>query len=328
MRHVPQYDNAYKKMGRWVIDTLLFFLLVVAGLAFLANCTGTGAPDSPPSTGRLDLGIVSGALFAQTFDVESGDSDATGACCYEKPRPDGTFIVECSSNRTEDWCEDRQNSTWSEGLSCDEVSCPPTPEGSCCFDCEPGSGGEDTCEDATTEPWCDEGGGRWEVNTLCGEREDCQDECPVPRGSCCVECEVGSGTGDECEDGVVQAACDDDGGSWVAGVECEERENCTDFCVEPLGAVCVPDGFPPSDNPNPEVEVCVDEISFDQCTFLFDDEYCGLFWQVGKTCDDIVCGDPVPTMPWWGYALLPVILTPGAWWLMRRSLQHGRWLPR
>lgn len=306
MGHGEKYESAYRVMGRWAIDLILFVALIIAGLFALSNCAGT---TDTPSTGSLGLAIIPGALFAQEFEVEG--SDPTGACCYEKVLPDGSVRYDCESPRTENFCDNHQNGTWSEGLTCDQVSCPPIELGSCCLDCEPGSGGDDSCEDETTEPFCEEAGGRWELNTLCGERLDCQDQCPVPRGSCCVGCVDGSGRHDECEDGVVETSCSNLGGSWLEEIECAERDDCSGFCPEPVGAICTPDGWPPSDDPNPEDVVCVDEINLNECVNLFDVEYCDLFWEVGKSCDELHCRE-VPAMPRWALVLLLVVLCIGA----------------
>lgn len=313
MRHGEKYESAYRIMGRWAIDLLLFVALIIAGLFALSNCAGTDTP----STGSLSLVIVPGALFAQEFDVDSSDPERW-ACCFIKNTPQGPEW-RCEPE-TEEVCAQRQESTWSEGLTCDQVPCPPIELGSCCFDCEPGSGGEDTCEDEATEPFCDEAGGRWELNTLCGERLDCQDQCPKPRGSCCYECLPGSGEDDHCDDGVLEAECEQVDGSWLEDVECAERDDCDDFCPEPVGAVCRPHAPPPDAGQG--VNQCVDEITLTQCADQFGEDYCATFWQLGETCATINCPDPVPTMPRAAMALLLVFLLAGA-----LTVLHVKFLP-
>lgn len=162
-------------------------LLVLVGFAFLlAGCTG-----SEPSTARLEIDVVSGALFAQTLASD-----------------------------------------------CEGEGCPP-PTGSCCVDCEDGSGDEDQCFDEQREGECEELGGNWLVDVPCGQRDDCGDECPIP---------------------------------------------------DPVGASCLPNGE------------CVEDVTEAEC------EQAGcLDWQEDATCEGLTCTTPVPTMPPGSLEVLVVI---------------------
>lgn len=262
--------------------------------------------------------LVAFGLLAGMALASDSDSDPTGACCYEKPRPDGTVIDECSNNRTEAWCDNRQNSTWSEGLSCDEVSCPPIELGSCCFDCLPDSGTEDFCEDEATEAYCDESGGAWLLDTPCSQRDDCSDFCPPfePTGALCFpelivtpadggissEC-VSEITLNECE--AAYSNCDD----WQIGETCES--------IRCVGAICIAEGFIP--DKSIETLFCAGEITLEECGERFGSERCEAFFEPGVSCEAILCR-AVPTVPRAGLIALAAILAICGYILARRRL--------
>lgn len=183
----------------------------------------------------LLLFAVPGFAFAGDSDCDDPTGEecepATGACCFEKEIPGGEFEFRCTPEKTEEWCEERRSFTWSEGLDCDQVSCPPIELGSCCLDCEPESNTGDTCEDEATEAWCDESIGSWLLDTPCSQREDCGDFCSVITGSVCLPqggCE--EMTFDECVGQFSFGFCEE---AWGEGLECDETACARNVPVAP-----------------------------------------------------------------------------------------------
>ena len=191
--------------------------------------------------------------------------DPTGACC-------DASTGGCANGAAEGECAGL-DVTWSEGLTCVQVTCLGPPTGACC-DLDFG-----TCEEEVLSANCSGANHLWSEGLSCLAAA-----CPVPPGGAC--CNLGNGL---CTDGVVAAECDGPDLVWTnstlcSAVECSvpPQDPCTcDGDVDNSGQVDILDG------------VCIADCKAGGCSCCLSscDVNCDGVVDAGDAGDDIL-NDP------------------------------------
>lgn len=214
-------------LGMALVLAFWLFMEVTAANAQARTCDHFGfefgCKVDPPRDGSYDCGALS---VVADFAQDGKSLDWSGG-------PFGGVFLKGGRGYEEYWYDPPagqgsgltapQNKDISHALFCFDNGPPPTPVGSCCVECEEGSGEDDLCYDETTEAECLDLDGAFEAETLCESRDDCGSDCPITpaTGSGCLP--DGS-----CLEGVSEEACNQAGCiEWIEGASCSEL-TCSD----------------------------------------------------------------------------------------------------